>query len=161
MGGHCEPGLPGSQVPPGLEADRGLGCAIADLDGVREVILATRHNAPALSVVAELGVDVDRAILGGPPARFGEYEEQVRREYAVYPDDVHRQGRAASAKHFLGWPRGVFRSHPQKRLGLQEVCVQLHQWCANPVRARRSFVASRRPDVSRRRLRKRLSVRKR
>lgn len=81
------------------------GLLIADVDRVKEAIMATRHDAPTPSVVAELVVDVDLAILGAPPARFGEYEEQVRREYAVYPDDAYRQGRAVILRQFLDRPR--------------------------------------------------------
>jgi len=81
------------------------GMLIADVDKVREAILATRHNAPAPSIVARLVVDVDLGILAAPRSRFEEYETQIRREYATYPDDVYREGRAAILHHFLDRPR--------------------------------------------------------
>lgn len=81
------------------------GMLIADVDRVKEAIMATRHDAPAPSTVAQLVVDVDLAILGASTARFDQYEEQVRREYAMYDDDAYRQGRAVILHQFLDRPR--------------------------------------------------------
>jgi len=81
------------------------GMLIADVDRVKEAIMATRHDAPAPSIVAQLVVDVDLAILGASPARFDQYEQQVRREYVMYDDDAYRQGRAVILRQFLDRPR--------------------------------------------------------
>lgn len=81
------------------------GMLIADVDRVREAILATRHDAPAPSIVAELVVDIDLAVLGAERPRFDEYEEQVRRENAVYAAGAYRQGRAVILRQFLDRPQ--------------------------------------------------------
>jgi predicted metal-dependent HD superfamily phosphohydrolase len=44
------------------------------------------------------------AILGAAPARFAEYEQQVRAEYAVVPVDVYQQKRGALLASFLARP---------------------------------------------------------
>ena len=50
-------------------------------------------------------MDIDLAILGADPARFAQYEAQVREEYAWVPDSVYRQKRAAILQQFLGRDR--------------------------------------------------------
>ena len=61
---------------------------------VRELVLATKHNAVPEEEDAKLLVDVDLSILGAPEPRFAEYERQVRQEYGWVPEDAFRQGRA-------------------------------------------------------------------
>ena len=46
-------------------------------------------------------VDVDLAILGAAPARFAEYELQIREEYAHVPGFLFRMKRRAILKSFL------------------------------------------------------------
>ncbi len=67
-------------------------------------MLATRHDAVPESDDARLTVDIDLAILGAPPARFAEYEEQVRREYAWVPQRVFDNARAGILRRFLERP---------------------------------------------------------
>lgn len=55
---------------------------------VRELIMATRHDALPSSRDAAMLTDIDLAILAAPPARFAEYERQIRAEYAWVPDEV-------------------------------------------------------------------------
>lgn len=71
---------------------------------VRELVLATRHNAEPESADARLTVDIDLSILGAPPARFDEYEAQVRREYSWVPDPAFGQARAKILREFLARP---------------------------------------------------------
>jgi predicted metal-dependent HD superfamily phosphohydrolase len=61
---------------------------------VRELVLATKHNAVPEEEDAKLLVDVDLSILAAPEQRFAEYERQVRQEYGWVPEDAFRQGRA-------------------------------------------------------------------
>jgi len=60
---------------------------------IHELVLATRHRAVPARRDAEVLVDVDLAILGAEPARFDEYEEQVRREYTWVPEILYRRER--------------------------------------------------------------------
>ena len=62
-----------------------------------------------LSCIAEAGypsllVDIDLAILGAAPARFDEYERQIRDEYGFVPEAVFREKRAGILRGFLERP---------------------------------------------------------
>jgi len=71
---------------------------------VTDLILATRHHAAAAGTDAAALVDVDLAILGAAPARFDEYERQIRAEYAHVPDDVFVPARRRILENFLQRP---------------------------------------------------------
>lgn len=49
---------------------------------VHALVMVTRHNALPASFDEQILVDVDPSILAARPARFAEYETQVRAEYA-------------------------------------------------------------------------------
>jgi len=68
------------------------------------LIMATAHHAAPGDTDACLVVDIDLAILGADAARFAEYEEQVRAEYAAVPIDLFRQKRAELLARFLERP---------------------------------------------------------
>lgn len=85
-------------------ADRTLADAQVPPDAVARVhalIMATCHNAAPTEPDAQLLVDIDLAILGAPPARFAEYEAQIRREYAHVPADVFEPRRKRILGTFL------------------------------------------------------------
>lgn len=83
---------------------------------VHDLIMATRHDAlPATPDQCWL-VDIDLSILGAAPARFDEYERQVRAEYAFVPDDAFRHGRAAVLAGFVARERIFSTPHFQHRL---------------------------------------------
>lgn len=71
---------------------------------VRRLIEVTRHSAVPQGEDEIVLVDVDLAILGAPFARFWEYEEQVRSEYAWVDDNRWREGRGAVLRGFLKRP---------------------------------------------------------
>jgi predicted metal-dependent HD superfamily phosphohydrolase len=81
----------------------GVGAGV--VERIRRLVLATRHDAPAEGGDAVLLVDIDLAILGAPPARFAEYEAQIRAEYAFVPEPVFREKRGAILRGFLQRPR--------------------------------------------------------
>jgi len=68
---------------------------------VHALIMATEHTAAALVGDAALLVDIDLAILGATPARFAEYERQIRQEYAWVPADVFVEKRRAVLQSFI------------------------------------------------------------
>lgn len=82
---------------------------------VQSLVLATRHSALPQTPDEQLLVDVDLAILGAPPARFDEYEAQVRDEYSFVPPEVFQARRADILAGFLARP--VIYSTP----GLRDV----------------------------------------
>jgi predicted metal-dependent HD superfamily phosphohydrolase len=68
---------------------------------VQALIMATRHDGAAATTDARLVVDIDLAILGAAPARFAEYERQIRDEYKHVPEPVFRAKRAEILRSFL------------------------------------------------------------
>ncbi len=65
------------------------------------LILATKHDAIPKSIDAEVLVDVDLSILGQPPAVFGEYERDIRKEYGWVSDEQFRIGRSGLLQQLL------------------------------------------------------------
>jgi predicted metal-dependent HD superfamily phosphohydrolase len=68
---------------------------------VKDHILATRHAVLPEGEDQMLLVDIDLSILGAPRARFGEYEAQVRAEYAWVPEFIFRRKRREVLSDFL------------------------------------------------------------
>jgi predicted metal-dependent HD superfamily phosphohydrolase len=50
---------------------------------------------------AKLLLDIDLAILGQDSARFNEYEQQIKQEYAWVADEAFKQGRGQVLTSFL------------------------------------------------------------
>ena len=80
------------------------GVPQALVDKVTSLILATRRHVPSADPDACVLLDVDLAILGAPPARFQEYERQIRAEYAHVPEQVFAQKRRQILEDFLRRP---------------------------------------------------------
>lgn len=79
--------------------------APADVAGrVAALVLATRHSVAAATGDEQLLVDIDLAILGAAPARFAEYEAQIRTEYAHVPEAIFNAKRGAILAGFLARP---------------------------------------------------------
>ncbi len=68
---------------------------------VRDLILATRHDAPPSTPASAIIVDVDLAILGQSPAIYDRYEAAIREEYAWVDDDTFARGRRKILQSFL------------------------------------------------------------
>lgn len=80
-----------------LAADtlRKAGAGEALATRVAALIMATQgHAATADDPDCAALLDIDLGILGAAPARFVEYERQIRAEYAHVPDEAYRIGRA-------------------------------------------------------------------
>jgi predicted metal-dependent HD superfamily phosphohydrolase len=86
---------------------------------VSELILATRHATSEGSADHAVLLDTDLSILGASPARFIEYESQVRREYSWVPEEGFRKTRAAILARFLERPRIYATDHFAHLLELQ------------------------------------------
>lgn len=83
-----------------LEAGATSECAAR----VHALIMATCHGEMPVLPDAKLLVDIDLAILGAAPARFDEYERQIRAEYGFVPEARFRAKRAEILRGFLGRP---------------------------------------------------------
>lgn len=81
------------------------GCSEEVADRVAGLVLATRaHEATSDDPDTQVLLDIDLAILGSAPARFAEYERQIRAEYAHVPEPDFRAGRARLLVGFLARP---------------------------------------------------------
>jgi predicted metal-dependent HD superfamily phosphohydrolase len=71
---------------------------------VHALVMATRHTAVPVGRDEQLLVDIDLSILGAERARFDEYEQQIRQEYAYVPGFLFRRKRREILKGFLDRP---------------------------------------------------------
>jgi predicted metal-dependent HD superfamily phosphohydrolase len=97
---------------------REAGVAAGAAHRVRDLVLATKHDAVPETPDAQLLVDVDLAILGAPAERFDEYEAQVRVEYGWVPEAAFRAGRAKILRELFARP--ALYSTPWFRERLEE-----------------------------------------
>lgn len=109
-----DPQAPGNEARSAAWAAQAMqegGFAADSCRRVERLILLTRH-APSTSPVATdeaLMLDIDLAILGATPARFAEYADQIRAEYAWVEEGAYRSVRSRLLGDFLGRPQ-IYRS---------------------------------------------------
>ena len=89
------------------EAAGRLGIAADFENRAAGLVMATAHLADAIPSDRDAAAirDIDLAILGAPPDRFGAYEAAVRREYGFLSDSEWRAGRSRVLRAFLDRPR--------------------------------------------------------
>ena len=68
---------------------------------VEALVMATCHDTAPTTPDQQGLVDIDLAILGAPPGRFAEYDQQVRAEYAWVPEPVYVSNRRQVLGGFL------------------------------------------------------------
>lgn len=113
---------------------RRAGAPQAQAQRVHDLVLVTRHNAEVGEGDAQLLSDIDLAILGAGPARFDEYEKQVRREYHHVPKVLFNPARRKILREFLARPR-IYLTKPMfeareaaARSNLERSLRQLAWW---------------------------------
>ena len=84
-------------------ASAGLSAEVCER--VKNLVLATRHSALPATDDERLLVDADLAILGAEPARFEDYERQIRQEYSHVPFALFCEKRRAILAQFLARPQ--------------------------------------------------------
>lgn len=84
---------------------------VASAELVRALVMVTRHAGLPATPDEQYLVDVDLSILGAVPARFAEYEMQIREEYAHVPDAIFREKRREILRNFLDRPRIFSTAH--------------------------------------------------
>jgi predicted metal-dependent HD superfamily phosphohydrolase len=72
------------------------------------LILATKKHEGGSSET-NLFTDADLSILGADATTYNSYSDQIRLEYAAFPDDIYRVGRKRVLLHFLEMPR-IYKS---------------------------------------------------
>jgi predicted metal-dependent HD superfamily phosphohydrolase len=81
------------------------GCPPVVADRVHALVLATQAHGDATGDSdTQLLLDIDLSILAAAPARFAEYERQIRAEYAHVAEPDFRAGRARLLQGFLSRP---------------------------------------------------------
>jgi predicted metal-dependent HD superfamily phosphohydrolase len=77
----------------------------ASAERIHGLVLATQHHAKPIGKDAELLVDIDLAILAAPQARYQQYQQQIRQEYAWVPEAQFRSARSKILEEFLARPQ--------------------------------------------------------
>ncbi|MBC6993323.1 hypothetical protein QWY85_19355 [Neolewinella lacunae] len=75
----------------------------------REQILATKSHQASVNSDTNYFTDADLSILGSTPEVYARYCQNVRKEYAVFPDFIYRPGRKKVLKHFLAMEK-IFKT---------------------------------------------------
>lgn len=75
------------------------------LDNCVQMILATKGHLQSADSDTNYFTDADLSILGQPWEVYSKYMEQLRQEYAIYPDAIFKTGRRKVLEHFLGMDR--------------------------------------------------------
>ncbi|MCA1248615.1 N-methyl-D-aspartate receptor NMDAR2C subunit [Massilia sp. MS-15] len=86
------------------EALRTAGAPPALIERIQALVMATVHHDATADADAGLVIDIDLAILGAGPARFAQYEQQVRAEYAAVPAFPYRRKRNEILARLLARP---------------------------------------------------------
>jgi len=76
----------------------------SDAERIHSLILATKHDAEPEDGDARLLVDIDLSILAAAPARFDEYERDIRKEYEWVGIEDFRKSRRRVLERFLTRP---------------------------------------------------------
>lgn len=82
-----------------------LGIDPARVERCRQQILATKSHDDHGDNDTLLLTDADLSILGKDAAAYQTYTQQIRKEYAIYPDIVYKPGRKKVLRHFLQMDR--------------------------------------------------------
>lgn len=86
-----------------LFAERAAACGVEaeSIERVSALILSTADHEGGALRDGDLLSDIDLAVLGSAPARFNEYEDQIRTEYAAVDEGTYRRGRSQVLRGFL------------------------------------------------------------
>jgi len=74
-----------------------------------QLILATKKHA-VIDFETNLFTDADLSILGASSEMYKLYTNQIRMEYAIYPDLIYNPGRRKVLRHFLGMDQ-IFKTN--------------------------------------------------
>ncbi|TJY60800.1 N-methyl-D-aspartate receptor NMDAR2C subunit [Sinimarinibacterium sp. CAU 1509] len=107
------------------------GASDTVIDAVCGLIIATAAQAEPVTEDEALMIDIDLSILGARPARYAEYERQLRRESRHVPQQLYQSVRKKALRDYLARPRIYFtdwfklRYETQARANLQRSLRQL------------------------------------
>lgn len=95
----------------GFPAERAAKCA--------RMILATKQHEQSEDDDTNYLIDADLAILGANPEDYLRYSEQIRAEYAIFPDFMYNVGRRKALQHFLSMENIYKTEHFRAKYGKQ------------------------------------------
>lgn len=78
-----------------------LSVPAAQIERCMAQIIATKSHQMCKDTDTNLLTDADLSVLGQDWATYQQYYQQVRKEYAIYPDFVYKSGRKKVLRHFL------------------------------------------------------------
>jgi predicted metal-dependent HD superfamily phosphohydrolase len=84
-----------------LAAEMLRAAPLETVDRIRQLILATKHDAGDFSGDTALVVDIDLSILGAAPETYARFESAIRREYWWVPRPRYDAGRSKILGSFL------------------------------------------------------------
>lgn len=82
-----------------------MNCTEAIINKVNAFILATKSHQLSGDADCNLFTDADLSILGKDWEQYFAYSQQVRKEYAIYPDFLYKPGRKKVLQHLLSMER--------------------------------------------------------
>jgi len=86
-----------------------IGVPSVMVSNCKEQILATKQHAASTDTDTCYFLDADLSILGLDWDKYAAYFQQVRKEYAIYPDMLYNPGRKKVLQHFLQMPH-IFKT---------------------------------------------------
>jgi predicted metal-dependent HD superfamily phosphohydrolase len=72
---------------------------------INEIILATKTHVPNENPDVNFFTDADLSVLGQSFEVYIKYYENIRKEYAWYPNIIYNRGRKKVLEHFLAMER--------------------------------------------------------
>lgn len=79
------------------------------IENCKAQIVATRQHLDSPDQDTNYFLDADLSVLGQDWATYSAYYNNVRKEYAIYPDMLYKPGRKKVLRHFLGMDR-IFKT---------------------------------------------------
>lgn len=86
-----------------------LKVPVETIKKTRRIITATKKHESNTDSDVNYFIDADLSILGAPPESYKAYCDQIRKEYAIFPDLVYKPGRKKVIEHFLQMER-IFKT---------------------------------------------------
>jgi pantetheine-phosphate adenylyltransferase/dephospho-CoA kinase len=71
------------------------------IDRASDLILWTKHDDIPKNIDAQIIVDIDFSIFGKSNSEFDDYEDKIRREYHMIPEEKYRKGRKEFISNLL------------------------------------------------------------
>jgi predicted metal-dependent HD superfamily phosphohydrolase len=89
---------------------KSIGISLAIIERCKAQIMATKAHFMSENEDTNYFTDADLSVLGQSWEMYSEYYQNVRKEYAIYPDLIYNAGRKKVLKHFLAMER-IFKTN--------------------------------------------------